>query len=104
MKEITSVEEFDQEIQADGVTVVKFWASWCGPCKAFSPTVETVEEQVGPAVKFLNVSIEDLPELSSRFQVRTIPMLLFMKGGELVDQQIGTVPAHLIREKIEAHQ
>jgi len=103
MKEIETAEEFAQELETEGLTVVKFWASWCGPCRAYAPIVEQVAEQVGPKANVISVSIEDLPELSSKYQIRSIPMTLFFKDGALVDKQVGAASADVLRAKIDAN-
>lgn len=104
MKDINSVEEFDAEAQSEGLTVAKFWAAWCGPCRSFAPVVEEVAEQVGPLATFVNVNIEDVPDLASRYQIRSIPAMVFIKDGVLVETHVGSIPASEIRAKVDEHK
>jgi len=102
MKEIQSVEEFNTVTESEGLVVVDFWAPWCGPCKAFAPVLEEVQGQVGPLAEIVKVNIEEVPELSARFGVRSIPTLVLIKDGVVVDQHSGTMPAASLRQLIEA--
>lgn len=101
MKEIKTVEEFEEVIASDTLTVVDFWASWCGPCKVFIPVFEEVAEQVGPLANMVKVSIEEVPQLASTYKIRTIPTVMFFKGGELLQTHIGSMPGDALRALIE---
>jgi thioredoxin 1 len=95
-------ETFPLAVEAEsGVTVVDFWAGWCGPCRALAPIVDNVAKQYSGRVKFAKLDIDDNPATAARFGVRSIPSLLFFKDGELVDRTIGLLPASIVSVKIE---
>ena len=86
--EITQ-ENFEQEVmQSDKPVLLDFWASWCIPCRLFSSTLEKVAEE-RPDVKVGKVNVDEQPGLASRFQVRGIPNLVYLKNGNVIDQKIG---------------
>ena len=89
---ITS-ENFEQEVlKAAQPVVIDFWASWCGPCKMFSPIVDEFAEENEGKVKVGKVNIDDEPDLASRFGVMSIPTLLVFEQGKLVRQAVGARP------------
>lgn len=86
-----SKSEFDQAVNAgDDLVVVDFFATWCGPCKMLTPVVESMA-QAHPEVHFYKVDIDEEIDLASRFQVMSVPTLLYMKRGEIVGKSIGLV-------------
>lgn len=82
---------FDGVINNHGVVVVDFWAPWCGPCRAFAPIYERVAEQF-PEVFFAKVNTDEEAELSSGFQIRSIPTLVIFREGIIVFMQPGMLP------------
>lgn len=72
--------------------VVDFWAEWCGPCKMISPALEEISEEMNGKVKIAKVNVDENQELAVQFGVRSIPMLLMFKDGEIADQMIGAAP------------
>ena len=85
-------ENFDNEVmQADKPVFIDFWASWCGPCKMVSPVVDQLSEEVSD-VKFAKVNVDEQPELARQFQVMSIPTMVLIKEGKVVDTTIGAQP------------
>ena len=86
-----SKSEFDQAVNAgEDLVVVDFFATWCGPCKMLTPVVESMSE-THPEVHFYKVDIDEEIELATRFQVMSVPTLLYMKKGQIVGKSIGLV-------------
>lgn len=82
--------EFEEQVlKAEGPVVVDFWAEWCGPCKALSPLVDAVAEEMAGKVKIVKVNIDENPEAPTRYSVRGIPTLIAFKNGEVVDTRVG---------------
>ena len=97
---ITNVtkENFDKEVmQAEGTVLVDFWAAWCGPCRMIAPAVEKIAEE-RPDVKVCKVNIDDEQELAIKYGVMSIPTLMVVKNGEIVNTAVGLRP----KEEIEA--
>ena len=97
---ITNVtkENFDKEVmQAEGTVLIDFWAAWCGPCRMIAPAVEKIAEE-RPDVKVCKVNIDDDQELAIKYGVMSIPTLMVVKNGEIVNTAIGLRP----KEEIEA--
>lgn len=88
VKHLTTA-EFDSAVTAAPLTMVDFWAGWCGPCKMLGPVVETIGEQYEGKVLVAKVDVDAEPELARRFGVMSIPTVVFLKNGEEFDRKIG---------------
>jgi thioredoxin 1 len=89
--------------QQPGLTVVDFWAPWCGPCRIIGPMVEEIATERAGSVKVAKIDSDQNPRVSARFNVRSLPTLLFFKDGQVVDQIIGAVPKGRIDAVVEKH-
>ncbi|MFC3749952.1 thioredoxin [Paenibacillus sp. GCM10012306] len=92
-------QSFQNEIQS-GVTLVDFWASWCGPCKIQLPIVDELAGEMKGQATLATVNVDNEPELASQFGVRSIPTLLLFKDGQLVDTMVGVNPKNVLKDKI----
>jgi thioredoxin 1 len=95
---------FDDEIGAhQGLAIVDFWATWCGPCHMIAPFIEQLADEYDGKLKVGKLDVDANQRTAMRFNVRSIPAVLLFKNGELVDTVIGAVPKAQLVEKIEAH-
>ena len=81
--------------------VIDFWATWCGPCRVLSPTVDEIASKYAGKAVIAKCNVDDCEEISLRFGIRNIPTLLFFKNGELADRTVGLVSKAEIVAKIE---
>ncbi|MEM7101814.1 MAG: thioredoxin [Bacteroidota bacterium] len=94
---------FDVEVTESGkLAVVDFWAVWCGPCRMLAPVIEALaEENVDVVVGKLDV--DNNPEISQRYGIRSLPTVLLLRDGEIVDKQIGVTTKAVLQDKIDQH-
>jgi thioredoxin 1 len=95
---------FESEIEKhDGLAIVDFWATWCGPCRMIAPILDQLATEYTGKVKVAKVDVDTNIRTATRFNVRSIPMLLFFKNGKVVDQIVGAVPRTHIETKLQHH-
>jgi thioredoxin 1 len=95
---------FEQEVEkSDSLTIVDFWATWCGPCRMVAPILEQLAAEYEGKVKITKLDVDANIKTASRFNVRSIPTLLFFKDGKVVDQIVGAVPKPNIEAKLQQH-
>ena len=93
---VITKDNFDAEVVKSSQTVlIDFWASWCGPCKMLSPIVDEISEE-RTDIKVCKVNVDEQPELAGQFGVMSIPTLVVMKNGKIVNQSIGAKPKNAI--------
>lgn len=97
-------ENFETLVNGDKLVVIDFWAQWCGPCKALGPTIEEIATEYDGQVVVGKCDVDENNDIAMQFGVMNIPMLVFVKNGELVDTLVGRVPKDDIVKKIEEHK
>jgi len=94
---------FEQEVlKCETPAVVDFWAPWCGPCRMIAPITAKLAEEYHRRVKFCKLNVDENPLSATKYQVMSIPLLLFFKGGKVIEQIIGAVSESAVRSKVEA--
>jgi len=95
---------FDETIKhAQGPVLVDFWAAWCAPCKTIAPYLDQIAGELEGRATVAKVNIDENGDLSARFGIRSIPTLVILKDGRVVDQAIGALPKEQIRSFLQKH-
>lgn len=97
---VTDAEFEEVVLKSDVPVVVDFWAEWCGPCKMIGPIVEELSVEFEGKAKMVKVDVDSNPATAMKFGIRNIPTLLFFKGGEVADKQVGVVAKAALAEKV----
>jgi thioredoxin 1 len=96
-------DSFQSEVlQAGQPVVVDFWAEWCGPCKLVAPVLDELAGEYDGKVKIAKLNVDENPAMAGEYGVRSIPTLLFFKGGKIVDQVIGAASKADLKKRLDA--
>lgn len=102
MAQILDSTNFEQEIN-DGIVVVDFFATWCGPCKMLAPIFEQLSVEMKDDAKFVKVDIDKSLEIARKYMISSVPTMMIFKDGKPVDTMVGFMPKEAIKNKVEAH-
>lgn len=93
--------EFQDALSSESTVLVDFSATWCGPCKALAPTIDTIAGEYAGKLDVFKVDIEQAPEAAARYGVSSVPTCVFFKGGKEVDRFIGNLDLRAIKDKVD---
>jgi len=96
-------QSFDEALVAtQGLVMIDFWAEWCGPCRAIAPVLEELAEASEGRVALMKVNVDENPGLAARYGIRSIPTILFFKGGAVVERVVGAAPKAVLQDIVNA--
>ncbi len=92
-------QNFDEALVAtQGLVMIDFWAKWCGPCRAIAPVLEELAEASEGRVTLMKVNVDENPGLAARYGIRSIPTILFVKDGAVIDRVVGAAPKTVLQD------
>jgi len=100
---IVTNDNFEETLKNNSIVLIDFWAEWCGPCRAIGPVVEELSKEFEGRVNIGKVNVDHNPQLSMNYGITSIPAILFIKNGQVVDKLVGAQPKHNFVKKIESH-
>jgi thioredoxin 1 len=102
-KEFTDANFKSDVLESNKLSVVDFWAEWCGPCRAIGPVIEELAKEYDGKVNIGKLNVDHNPEVSMNYGITSIPAILFIKNGQVVDKLVGAQPKANFVKKIESH-
>lgn len=102
VQHVTELDFNEVVLKHEGVVLVDFWATWCGPCKMIAPIVEEVSKEVNNA-RFTKVDVDTNPSLANKYQISSIPTLMIFKNGTPVDTLVGFMPKDALKATVIKH-
>ena len=103
MENVITSTNFQDFLQQPGLLVIDFWATWCGPCRILSPTVDELARDFEGRATIAKCNVDDCEEIAAQFGIRNIPTLVFVKNGAVVDRTVGVLPKQDIAAKIQLY-
>ena len=95
--------EFEREVlQADGLVLVDFWATWCPPCRRLAPTIDALAADYQSRLSVAKVDVDENPDLAQRYGIQSIPTLVLFRDGRVVDKRLGALPPDDLRQFVDA--
>jgi thioredoxin 1 len=101
--EFTDANFESKALKSNKLTVVDFWAEWCGPCRRVGPVVEELAKEYNGKVNIGKLNVDHAPNTCAKYNITSIPTLLFIKNGKVVDKLVGAYPKSTMEKKIKAH-
>ncbi|MBR5385799.1 MAG: thioredoxin [Bacteroidales bacterium] len=102
MANVATNANFADILSSNKVVLVDFWATWCGPCRMLSPTVDEVAEEMAGSVAVVKCNVDDCDEIAMQYGIRSIPTLIYFKDGQVADRTVGVVSKSTIVDKLKA--
>lgn len=99
--EITDANFEEKVLDNQGVTVIDFWAEWCGPCRMIAPIIEELSSEYEGKALIGKLNVDENPNVSMKYGIMSIPTLLILKNGEVVDKHVGVTSKKVLTDKIE---
>ncbi|MEF9990850.1 MAG: thioredoxin [Romboutsia sp.] len=104
MSRIIKTEEFESMVEnKDGIVVVDFFATWCGPCKMLAPVYDALAQDVEDRADFIKIDIDQSMPLAERFTISTVPTVVIFKDGKEMDRLVGFIPKENLKRKVEEY-
>ncbi|WP_210489714.1 thioredoxin [Rufibacter aurantiacus] len=94
---------FEEVLQSDKPVLVDFWAEWCGPCRMIGPLVEELAQEYEGKAIIGKLDVDSNPIISAKYGIRSMPTVLVIKNGQVVEKQVGAVPKKVLEQKLTAH-
>jgi thioredoxin 1 len=94
--------KFSEIVNSSTPTLVDFYATWCGPCKAMAPILDQVKNRMGDKIRILKIDVDKNVEVSNRFKIRSVPTLMLFKNGEILWRQNGGMDAHALEQRVKS--
>src|SRR5690554_847936 len=91
----------EEVLKTDQLVIIDFWAEWCGPCKMVGPIIEQISEEYKESVTVGKLDVDNNDDTTSKYGIRNIPTVLFIKNGEVVDKVVGAGPKNMFTDKID---
>ena len=104
MAKMINTNEFATEVEnKNGVVLVDFFATWCGPCKMLAPVYSALSEEMAGKAEFLKVDIDESMDLARKFSITTVPTVVVFKDGKEMDRLVGFIPKDSLKQKVESY-
>ncbi len=103
MAKVATNTNFSELLQSEKLVIVDFWATWCGPCRMISPILDELSEEMADKIEVVKVNVDDADEIAAQYRIMSIPTLLFVKNGQVVDKSVGAMPKNVLVDKINAN-
>lgn len=100
--EITDSNFNEEVLQSSGIVLVDVFATWCGPCRVMSPIIDEIAREYEGRIKVGKLDVDKNPNIPSKYNILSVPTLLFFKNGQLMDQQIGLISKQALKRKIDS--